>query len=117
MIICIPAETSGGIKSKIFNHFGSAPYFTIYDDNIKNFKVDSTTTDTNLVFALTSISNVEVWVLMKGLSRTDIINDQEIFFFFLREKSPGRYVQYDCSVTRQDNPNKCRLKKGTMYEI
>ncbi len=36
MKICIPTESSSGIKSNIFNHFGSAPYFTIYDDTTKN---------------------------------------------------------------------------------
>lgn len=31
MRICIPAETDKGLKAKINAHFGSAPYFTIYD--------------------------------------------------------------------------------------
>lgn len=31
MRICIPTETSDGIKSEVHEHFGSAPYFTIYD--------------------------------------------------------------------------------------
>ncbi|MFC1674940.1 NifB/NifX family molybdenum-iron cluster-binding protein, partial [Candidatus Omnitrophota bacterium] len=31
MKICIPTENDEGLKAKVFDHFGSAPYFTIYD--------------------------------------------------------------------------------------
>jgi len=31
MHICIPTETDTGKKAKVYGHFGSAPYFTIYD--------------------------------------------------------------------------------------
>ena len=31
MRICIPTETSDGKNAKVYGHFGSAPYFTIYD--------------------------------------------------------------------------------------
>ena len=31
MKICIPTETDMGKKAKVYGHFGSAPYFTIYD--------------------------------------------------------------------------------------
>jgi predicted Fe-Mo cluster-binding NifX family protein len=31
MKICIPVETSEGLKARIFAHFGSAPYFLLYD--------------------------------------------------------------------------------------
>jgi predicted Fe-Mo cluster-binding NifX family protein len=31
MKICIPTETNDGKKANVFGHFGSAPYFTIYD--------------------------------------------------------------------------------------
>jgi predicted Fe-Mo cluster-binding NifX family protein len=31
MRICIPTETDAGKKSKVYSHFGSAPYFSIYD--------------------------------------------------------------------------------------
>jgi len=31
MRICIPTETNTGLKAKVNAHFGSAPYFTIYD--------------------------------------------------------------------------------------
>jgi predicted Fe-Mo cluster-binding NifX family protein len=29
--ICIPTATDAGLKAKVNAHFGSAPYFTIYD--------------------------------------------------------------------------------------
>ena len=31
MKICIPTETQDGKQAKVYGHFGSAPYFTIYD--------------------------------------------------------------------------------------
>lgn len=31
MKICIPTQTNEGSKAKVCEHFGSAPYFTIYD--------------------------------------------------------------------------------------
>ena len=31
MRICIPTETDAGKEARVYGHFGSAPYFTIYD--------------------------------------------------------------------------------------
>jgi predicted Fe-Mo cluster-binding NifX family protein len=31
MKICIPTDTKEGLNAKVFGHFGSAPYFTVYD--------------------------------------------------------------------------------------
>ena len=31
MKICIPVETDMGKEAKVYGHFGSAPYFSIYD--------------------------------------------------------------------------------------
>jgi len=31
MRICIPTETNKGKEAEVYGHFGSAPYFTIYD--------------------------------------------------------------------------------------
>ena len=31
MRICIPTETNDGKSAQVYGHFGSAPYFTIYD--------------------------------------------------------------------------------------
>jgi predicted Fe-Mo cluster-binding NifX family protein len=31
MRVCIPTETNDGFNAKVFGHFGSAPFFTIYD--------------------------------------------------------------------------------------
>ena len=31
MRICIPTEMDSGLEAKVYGHFGSAPYFTIYD--------------------------------------------------------------------------------------
>lgn len=39
MRICIPTETDAGLKAKINAHFGSAPYFTVYDTDKEIFEV------------------------------------------------------------------------------
>jgi predicted Fe-Mo cluster-binding NifX family protein len=31
MRLCIPTENKDGLSAKVYGHFGSAPYFTIYD--------------------------------------------------------------------------------------
>lgn len=45
MRICIPTENKEGLNARVYGHFGSAPYFTIYDTEKENFKtVDNTNT-------------------------------------------------------------------------
>ncbi len=39
MKICMPIETNEGLKSKVFDHFGSAAHFLIYDTEAKNFEI------------------------------------------------------------------------------
>lgn len=39
MRICIPVKENKGLDSVAYNHFGSAPYFLIYDDENENVKV------------------------------------------------------------------------------
>lgn len=41
MKICIPVEANEGLKSKVFAHFGSAPYFLIFDTSKNNFEIIS----------------------------------------------------------------------------
>lgn len=41
MRICIPTETNEGTKARVFPHFGSAPYFLIYDTAKETFEVIS----------------------------------------------------------------------------
>lgn len=31
MKICMPTEPNNGLSSKVCDHFGSAPFFTVYD--------------------------------------------------------------------------------------
>lgn len=38
MKICIPTETNEGIDAKVYGHFGSAPYFTIFDTDKENYE-------------------------------------------------------------------------------
>jgi len=43
MRICIPTENKEGLNARVYSHFGSAPYFTIYDTEKDTFKtVDNT---------------------------------------------------------------------------
>ncbi len=39
MRICIPTETKDGKTALVFEHFGSAPYFTIYDTDKDSVEV------------------------------------------------------------------------------
>lgn len=39
MKICIPIDKDNGKKSKVYNHFGSAPHFIIYDTEKDEFEV------------------------------------------------------------------------------
>ena len=38
MRICIPTKTDNGTKAQVSEHFGSAPYFTIYDSDTKTIE-------------------------------------------------------------------------------
>jgi len=39
MKICMPVSSSDGKNSQIYGHFGSAPYFAIYDSGTENVAV------------------------------------------------------------------------------
>ena len=39
MKICIPTETGDGRSAQVYGHFGSAPFFTIYDTDAKSIEV------------------------------------------------------------------------------
>ncbi len=39
MKICVPTETNEGVNALVYGHFGSAPYFTIYDTQTNTAEV------------------------------------------------------------------------------
>jgi predicted Fe-Mo cluster-binding NifX family protein len=39
MKICIPIEEKKGMDSLAYGHFGSAPYFLIYDTHVKDYEI------------------------------------------------------------------------------
>lgn len=41
MKICIPTSGDQGLKETVYEHFGSAPYFTIYDTENKSLEIVS----------------------------------------------------------------------------
>jgi predicted Fe-Mo cluster-binding NifX family protein len=43
MKLCIPTETNEGLNSNVCGHFGSAPYFMIYDAETGTFEVITNT--------------------------------------------------------------------------
>ncbi|MDD5165826.1 MAG: NifB/NifX family molybdenum-iron cluster-binding protein [Candidatus Omnitrophica bacterium] len=43
MRLCIPTETKEGLGAKVYGHFGSAPYFTVYDTDKEGIKVINNT--------------------------------------------------------------------------
>jgi predicted Fe-Mo cluster-binding NifX family protein len=39
MKICVPTDTDNGADAAVMAHFGSAPFFTIYDTDTKRFEL------------------------------------------------------------------------------
>ena len=39
MLICTPTSDAGGLDAKIHNHFGSAPYFTLYNTETEEIQI------------------------------------------------------------------------------
>ncbi len=39
MKICVPSESNQGLKSEVYGHFGSAPFFITYDTESKNTEI------------------------------------------------------------------------------
>ncbi|MDD2927801.1 MAG: NifB/NifX family molybdenum-iron cluster-binding protein [Candidatus Omnitrophica bacterium] len=39
MRVCIPTENKEGLRARVYGHFGSAPYFTIYDTEKETLKI------------------------------------------------------------------------------
>lgn len=39
MKICIPVESVEGLNASVFGHFGSAPYFLVYDTQSNGFEI------------------------------------------------------------------------------
>lgn len=39
MRLCIPTDSKEGLSAKVHGHFGSAPYFTVYDTESADIKV------------------------------------------------------------------------------
>jgi predicted Fe-Mo cluster-binding NifX family protein len=39
MKICIPVETNNGMESMVYGHFGSAPYFAVYDVDTRGLEM------------------------------------------------------------------------------
>ena len=45
MKICMPVEGLNGLNEKLFGHFGSSPYFLIYDTETKEIKTVKNTNE------------------------------------------------------------------------
>lgn len=39
MLTCIPTKGNAGLEDTVFDHFGSAPYFTLYDSKTGEIKI------------------------------------------------------------------------------
>lgn len=39
MRLCVPTETNKGATAQVYGHFGSAPFFTIYDTTTKRAEI------------------------------------------------------------------------------
>jgi predicted Fe-Mo cluster-binding NifX family protein len=69
MKICIPVETSEGIEAKVNAHFGSAPYFLIYDTEEKTFDIIKNTDSRHIhgmCHPLKTLNNKEIGAVVYG---------------------------------------------------
>jgi len=48
MKICMPVEGLNGLNERIFGHFGSSPYFLIYDTETKEIKTVKNTNENHI---------------------------------------------------------------------
>lgn len=89
MKICMPTIGKNGLNEKVYNHFGSASYFTIYDTETKNLEVvDNLNLHHNhgtcQPFSVISKYNVDA-VLTSGMGRraVQLLNSQGIEVYLL----------------------------------
>jgi len=69
MKICIPIETNEGLKSKVFDHFGSASYFLIYDTGNASFQIidnDDRGRVHGMCQPLKALANIEINAVVCG---------------------------------------------------
>jgi predicted Fe-Mo cluster-binding NifX family protein len=69
MRICIPTETQDGKQAQVYEHFGSAPYFTIYDtekDVIEVIKNDNEHHSHGMCQPMNSLAGKKIDVVVCG---------------------------------------------------
>jgi len=87
MRICIPTENNNGINSIVYGHFGSAPYFIIYDTETNKINVINNM-DTNHKHGecnpISSLADEAVDIMVTGgigLRALQILNQNRIKAF------------------------------------
>lgn len=77
MRICIPVEGTKGLDEKIFGHFGSSPYFLVYDTESKEMKTIKNTNDHHIHGACQPTGLLEVEkisaVISAGMGRNAVL--------------------------------------------
>jgi uncharacterized protein len=100
MNICIPILADEGIGSQVYNHFGSAKYFTIYDSITKTFRTES---NENMHDAhgscqpLGIISKHNIDIVISGgmgMRAVKILNDSGVKIFLSKGNIVSEVLQY-----------------------
>jgi predicted Fe-Mo cluster-binding NifX family protein len=69
MKICVPTKTKDGKTAEVYEHFGSAPFFTIYDTESKTVEVIDNSNqhhDHGMCQPLNALANQHIDVVVTG---------------------------------------------------
>jgi predicted Fe-Mo cluster-binding NifX family protein len=99
MTICMPTSGNRGLSEEVYNHFGSAPYFTIYDTNTKEVVVLENNNEHHehgMCRPLDVIAGHKVdAILTSGMGRraVQVLNDGGIKVFLLKGRDVGQAIK------------------------
>jgi predicted Fe-Mo cluster-binding NifX family protein len=99
MKICLPTEGDGGLKEMVFNHFGSAKFFTIYDtekQTIEVVKNDNEHHEHGTCNPVGIIANYKVDVILSGgmgKRAVQMLNESGIKVFLMEGNTVSEVIK------------------------
>jgi predicted Fe-Mo cluster-binding NifX family protein len=99
MKICMPTEGKNGLSEKVYGHFGSAPFFTIYNTDTKALEVLSNDNEHHNHGACQPLSVIASQgidaILTNGMGRraVQLLNESGIKVFLLQGNSVEEAVK------------------------
>ncbi len=108
MNLCMPTIGNRGLAEEVYNHFGSAPYFTIYNTDTKELTVlenNNERHDHGMCRPLEIIDGHKIdAILTSGMGRraVQILNDGGIKLFLLEGRNVEQAVKnYEANKLRE----------------